>query len=57
MKILATLFLAAGAALGMTEEEFKETILGLYNEYEDLNRKTTDIEKQLSINLKKIFFE
>ena len=42
---------------GMTEEEFKETILGLYNEYEDLNRKTTDIEKQLSINLKKIFFE
>ena len=40
---------------GMTEEEFKDKMLGLNTEYQKLSDETKAIEKTLEVNLKKLF--
>lgn len=40
---------------GMTEEEFKEKMLGLNTEYQKLSDETKAIEKTLEVNLKELF--
>lgn len=40
---------------GMTEEEFKETMLGLNAEFEALNDEAKRLEAKISLNLKGLF--
>ena len=40
---------------GMTEAEFKETMLGLNAEYESLNEEAKKLETQISLNLRGLF--
>ena len=40
---------------GMTEEEFRETMLGLNAEFESLNDEAKKLEKQIAKNLKELF--
>ena len=40
---------------GMTEEEFKDKMLGLNTEYQKLSDETKVIEKTLEANLKELF--
>ncbi|MBR2666608.1 MAG: N-6 DNA methylase [Oscillospiraceae bacterium] len=40
---------------GMTEEEFKETMLGLNAEFEALNEEAKKLETQISLNLRGLF--
>ena len=42
---------------GMTEEEFKETMLGLNSEFESLNVDVKKLETQISANIKALFGE
>ena len=42
---------------GMTEEEFKETMLGLNAEFEKLNNEAKNLEAQIASNLKELFGE
>ena len=40
---------------GMTEEEYKETMLGLNDELMKLNAKSKELEDAISENIKKLF--
>lgn len=40
---------------GMTEEEFKETMLGLNAEFESLNEEAKKLEAQIADNIKRLF--
>ena len=40
---------------GMTEEEFRETMLGLNVEFEALNEEAKRLEEQISLNLRGLF--
>ncbi len=42
---------------GMTEAEFKETMLGLHTEFEALNAEAKELEAQIAENLKTLFGE
>ena len=42
---------------GMTEEEFKETMLALNNELNELNDEVRELEKQISKNISNLFGE
>ena len=41
----------------MTEEEFKETMLGLNAEFEALNEEAKKLEKQIAENIEALFGE
>ena len=42
---------------GMTEEEFRETMLGLNRELTELNNEAKELEAQISENIKALFGE
>lgn len=42
---------------GMTEEEFKQTMLGLNAEFESLNAEAKTLEAQIAENMKALFGE
>lgn len=42
---------------GMTEEEFKETMLGLNRELTELNNEAKELEAQIAENIKALFGE
>lgn len=42
---------------GMTEAEFKDTMLGLNNDFEDMNAKAKALEAQIAENIKALFGE
>ena len=41
----------------MTEAEFKDTMLGLNKEFEDMNAEAKVLEEQIATNLKALFEE
>ena len=42
---------------GMTEQEFKDKMLGLNTELGTLSKEAADLEKQIAANLKELFGE